>query len=53
MDMSKVKVTNIMADGTICNDLSTYVSAEHPLPEDAARCILKMIRAGYQKKHGE
>ena len=25
IDMSKVKVTNIMADGSICEDLSTYL----------------------------
>ena len=39
VDMSKVKVTNIMADGSICEDLSTYLET-HTLPDDVLRMIL-------------
>ena len=46
MDLSKVKVINIMKDGTICEDLSTYISAEHPLPEGVKRLMLGFIKAG-------
>lgn len=41
-----VTVINIMADGTVCEDLSTYIGPEHPLPELAKRLILEFIRAG-------
>lgn len=41
-----VKVTNIMADGSICEDLSTYISPEHPLPEDVKRLVIQFIKAG-------
>jgi len=38
-----VTVTNIMADGSICEDLSKY---EGPLPKEAERFILKFIQDG-------
>ena len=38
-----VKVTNIMADGSICEDLSTYLD-NHELPEDAKSRIVDFIR---------
>lgn len=41
-----VKVINIMADGSICEDLSNYISTEHPLPEDTVRIIAELIRDG-------
>ncbi len=44
--MKDVKIINIMADGSICDDLSTYVGPEHPLPDDAKRLILKFIQDG-------
>lgn len=44
--MKEVKVINIMADGSICEDLSTYLGPDHPLPEDAIRWVLKAIRDG-------
>lgn len=40
-----VKVTNIMADGTVCEDLSKYLD-NHELPEDVKPLILNFIRAG-------
>lgn len=48
-----VKVINIMADGSICEDLSTYIGPDHPLPEDAKRIILNMIRAGRERQEAE
>lgn len=45
VDMSKVKITNIMADGSICEDLSTYLET-HTLPDDVLRMILGFIRDG-------
>ena len=39
-------VINIMKDGTICEDLSTYIGPEHPLPEDVKRLMLAFIKAG-------
>lgn len=47
--MEGIKIINIMADGSICEDLSTYVGPEHPLPELAQRLILEFIREGYKK----
>lgn len=41
-----VKVINIMADGSICEDLSTYIGPDHPLPEDVKRIIYQMIQKG-------
>lgn len=48
----EVEVINIMADGTICEDLSTYIDKEHPLPEDAQRMILEFMRAGAKIRAG-
>lgn len=48
----EVEVINIMADGTICEDLSTYIDNEHPLPEDAQRMILEFMRAGAKIRAG-
>ena len=45
IDLSQVKVTNIMADGSICEDLSTYLDT-HTLPENVQRMILGFIRDG-------
>lgn len=45
IDLSQVKVTNIMADGSICEDLSTYLDT-HSLPENVQRMILGFIRDG-------
>lgn len=45
IDMSKVKVTNIMADGAVCEDLSTYLDT-HTLPEHVQRMIMGFIRDG-------
>lgn len=41
-----ITVVNIMADGTICEDLSTYIGPDHPLPDIAKRLILDFIRDG-------
>lgn len=41
----EVEVINIMADGSICDDLSTYLN-DHELPEVAKRLIYKFIMAG-------
>lgn len=48
----EVEVINIMADGTICEDLSTYIDDAHPLPEDAQRMILEFMRAGAKIRAG-
>ena len=45
IDMSKVKITNIMADGSVCEDLSTYLD-NHTLPEDVQWMILAFMRDG-------
>lgn len=45
IDMSKVTVTNIMADGSVCEDISTYLDT-HTLPENVQRMILGFIRDG-------
>lgn len=39
-------VINIMADGSICEDLSAYLD-DHELPEAAKRLIANCIREGY------
>lgn len=41
----EVEVINVMADGTICEDLSTYLN-DHELPEDAARMVVHFVREG-------
>lgn len=47
-----VKVTNIMADGSICEDLSTYLD-NHELPEDAKSLIVDFIRAGRKSREAQ
>lgn len=49
MEKKKGRVRNIMADGSICEDLSTYIGPEHPLPELAVRLIAQFIREGYEQ----
>lgn len=45
--MEKKRIINIMADGSICEDLSNYVSDEHPLPDLALRLIYQFIEQGH------
>lgn len=45
MKLEGVRVINIMADGTICNDLSHYLD-DHELPENVMRLIADFIREG-------
>lgn len=45
--MDKKRIINIMADGSICEDLSDYVSDEHPLPDLALRLIYQFIEQGH------
>ena len=45
MKLEGVRVINIMADGTICNDLSHYLD-NHDLPENVMRLIADFIREG-------
>ncbi len=40
-----VTVTNIMADGSICEDLTTYQFKE-PIPEDVLRLFADFMRQG-------
>lgn len=42
----EVKVINIMADGSICEDLTTYLN-DHELPPIAKRLIVEFIREGH------
>lgn len=42
-----ITVINVMADGTICEDLSKYITKDRKLPENAARMILKFMRDGH------
>ena len=44
--LENVKVINIMADGTVCEDLSTYLDEDHPLPELTARLVCEFVREG-------
>lgn len=44
--MKEVKVINIMADGSICEDLSTYIGPDHHLPEETKMFFLKFIKEG-------
>ena len=39
------KVINIMADGSVCEDLSTYLK-DHELPDNVKRLILSYIEDG-------
>ena len=41
----EVEVINIMADGSICEDLAAYMNT-HELPEDAKRMVAYFIRKG-------
>ena len=43
-----VTVINVMADGSTCEDLSTYLGPEHPLPEVARRMLYNFICKGHQ-----
>lgn len=43
------KVINRMADGSICEDLSTYLDT-HELPETAARLIVEFMQEGRRKR---
>lgn len=43
-----VTIINIMADGSICEDLRTYLGPEHPLPETTQRLLLEAMRRGAQ-----
>lgn len=40
-----VKVINVMADGSICEDLRTY-QIKGPIPEDALRLIYDFMKQG-------
>jgi len=48
--LENVKVINIMADGTVCEDLSTYLDEDHPLPEVAARLVCDFVREGRARR---
>lgn len=48
----QVKLINRMADGTICEDLTTYIDEQHPLPEAVQRAMLEFIRAGARIRAG-
>ena len=52
-DMDGVTVTNIMADGTICNDLSTYLDENHHLPVEVKNIMLDMMRRGAEIRRKE
>ncbi len=41
-----VTVENIMADGSVCDDLSTYLKSADQLPELTRMLIAKFIRDG-------
>lgn len=41
-----VTVTNIMADGSECDDLSTYLKSPDQLPDLTKRLIVQFIRKG-------
>lgn len=43
-----VEVINVMADGSICEDLSTYWSEEHPLPPLAMHILGQFVRDGLE-----
>lgn len=50
--MEGVRVINIMADGTICNDLSHYLD-DHDLPENVMRLIADFIREGAKQRESQ
>lgn len=41
-----VTVEHIMADGSVCDDLSTYLKSADQLPDLTKRLIVKFIREG-------
>lgn len=49
----EVQVINVMADGTICEDLTTYLAQGHQLPEVARRLIVNFIELGYKQRIGQ
>lgn len=54
MDMSKVRVTNIMADGSICEDLRTYLDTHDiQLPNHVNRLIVSFIQDGRRLREAE
>ena len=46
----EVTVINIMADGTVCEDLTTYLAQGHQLPEVARRLVVSFIELGYKHR---
>lgn len=46
-----VQVVNIMADGTICEDLTTYLD-KHQLPEETQRIMLELMKLGAKIRAG-
>lgn len=51
-----VMVENIMADGSTCDDLSTYLKSADQLPDLTKSLIVKFVREGMkisEKKHRE
>lgn len=42
----EVKVINIMADGSVCEDLTTYLN-DHELPPIVKRLVVEFIREGH------
>lgn len=49
---NEVKVINIMADGTVCEDLTTYLAQGHQLPELTRRLIVSFVEQGYKHRIG-
>lgn len=44
-----VTVENIMADGSVCDDLSTYLKSADQLPDLTKRLIVKFIQEGMDR----
>ena len=44
-----VTVENIMADGSVCDDLSTYLKSADQLPDLTKRLIVKFIQDGMER----
>lgn len=51
--MEGVTVINIMSDGTICDDLSTYIDENHHLPAEVKNIMLDMMRRGAEIRRKE
>lgn len=49
---SGVEIINIMADGTRCDDLESYVGADHKLPELARVIMIEIMRKGAETLGG-